>query len=308
MALSADQINALTTQQQSYLPIGSPIVLDLNGDGISTQSIASGVQFDIYGVNHLVATGWVSGGDGLLVMDRNHDGTVNGGTELFGQGTNLASGAKAVNGYQALSELDANHDGVINAGDSSFAELMVWVDSNSDGVSQSGELQSLQQLGISQLDLSAQKVTELDHGNIIGLVSGYTTTDGATHAMADVWFTTSLSAKAVGTVAEGGSNATTAMEPTGTGVLQAQVSDLVESLGRFEQSVLPSSGMPSTQGALRSPHSESVLADLGQGLRQFDANGRIVDVCQRGQVVPHPAKAVGLALGQPRDDLLAPSK
>jgi hypothetical protein len=64
----------------------------------------------------------------------------------------------------------------------------VWVDANSDGVSQAAELKSLGELGIASLDLKAQATSLNSNGNWVGLTSGYTTVDGVTNAMADVWF------------------------------------------------------------------------------------------------------------------------
>ena len=121
-------------------------------------------------------TGWVAGGDGLLVMDRNHDGAINDGLELFGEGTTLANGTKATNGYAALAEMDSNGDGHITSADArSFTELMVWVDGNSDGVSDASELRSLTSLGITDLNLHAQGDGTISNGNIVGLASSYTT-------------------------------------------------------------------------------------------------------------------------------------
>ena len=191
MALSPEQYGALSTDQVAQLALGSPIVLDLNGSGISTLGINQGVQFDIYGNGQQVQTGWVSPEDGLLVLDRNKDGSINGGAELFGEGTNLANGRKATNGYQALAELDTDGDGYISAADTNFSELMVWVDGDSDGVSETSELHSLESLNIAQLNLAAQSTFTVDNGNVIGLASNYTTTDGSTHDMVDVWFATS---------------------------------------------------------------------------------------------------------------------
>jgi len=65
---------------------------------------------------------------------------------------------------------------------------VVWVDANHDGASQAGELKSLSQLGIVSLDLHGLAGHATDHGNLLGLTSSYTTADGSTHAMADVWF------------------------------------------------------------------------------------------------------------------------
>jgi hypothetical protein len=189
-ALSSDQHNALSTDQLAHLTAGSPIILDLNGDGISTRNLSQGVAFDLFGIGQDVRSGWVGGGDGLLVLDRNGDGLINNGTELFGQGTRLQDGQRAANGYAALAELDSNLDGVLNASDADFSKLQVWVDANTDGISNAGEVRSLKELGITALNLSARSSSELDNGNLVGLISSYTSADGSDHAMADVWFQT----------------------------------------------------------------------------------------------------------------------
>jgi hypothetical protein len=141
-----------------------------------------------------IQTGWVSPTDGLLAMDLNHDGVINSGAELFGSATTLANGQKAEDGYAALSQLDSNQDGVIDSRDQAFADLRVWVDANSDGVTESGELKTLAQLNISQLSLATNSQASLDNGNVVGLNSSYQTTDGVTHAAADVWFQVDLRA------------------------------------------------------------------------------------------------------------------
>jgi hypothetical protein len=190
MALTSTQTAVITTDQVTHLTLGSPIVLDLTGDGITTQGSEGGVQFDLYDVGRPVTTGWIAGGDGLLVMDRNHDGKINGGGELFGTETPLSNGGKPTNGYIALAEMDSNADGIISGADTAFADLMVWVDGNLDGTSQAQELHSLSTLGIQELSLAARVNDTVDHGNIIGLISSYTMVDGTTRQMADVWFST----------------------------------------------------------------------------------------------------------------------
>jgi hypothetical protein len=187
-ALQTAQIQSLNTAAYAVLDRSTPIILDLNGDGVRTLSISDGVKFDIFGDGQSVNTGWVSSGDGLLVLDRNHDGTINDGSELFGSSTKLVSGEKAPDGYAALRELDTNHDGVISNADAAYADLRVWVDSNSDGVSGVSENKTLESLGISKINLTAAVGTGTDNGNILGLTSSYETSDGATHAAADVWF------------------------------------------------------------------------------------------------------------------------
>ena len=284
-SLTTSQKAALTTDQTPHLTLGTPLVLDLNGDGISTQSINKGVQFDIFGVDQKVNTGWVTGGDGLLVMDRNHDGSINGGTELFGEGTNLANGQKAANGYAALAEMDTNGDGVVNSSDTNFSDLMVWVDSNGDGVSQEGELHSLSSLGITQLDLKAQTSTQVDNGNLIGLTSSYTTSNGATHEMADVWFATSKDAP-TGDIAAAapslqlpGANVVTGSspaQPAAPAPMQSQVVSMVDAMASFGSTTVAAPGV-APSGTQLTPQAAATgvgLTGMVDAMKQFDANGQ----------------------------------
>jgi hypothetical protein len=119
---------------------------------------------------------------------------INSGAELFGSATTLANGQKAEDGYTALNQLDSNLDGVINSQDAAFGDLRVWVDANSDGITEQGELKTLTQLNISQLSLAVTTDASLNNGNVVGLNSSYQTTDGASHAAADVWFQVDLRA------------------------------------------------------------------------------------------------------------------
>ena len=140
----------------------TPIVLDLDGHGVNTLAAAHGVNFDLLGTGTVNKVGWVAGNDGLLVMDRNHDGIINNGSELFGMGTILANGKHAKDGYVAMAEQDSNHDGKLDLHDANWKELKVWVDANHDGKTDAGELKSLEELGITALDLHAAKGTGSD--------------------------------------------------------------------------------------------------------------------------------------------------
>jgi hypothetical protein len=178
--MSASQLDAFFA--------ASPIVLDLNGDGVRTTSAANGVNFDLNGTGTVNKVGWVDATDGLLVMDRNGDGKINDGTELFGAATKDANGNRVGNGYNAMALEDTNHDLKLDTNDAHFKDLRVWVDANQDGKTDDGELKTLAELGITSLDLSAQSGTEVDNGNLLGMVGSYTATDGSEQAMADVWF------------------------------------------------------------------------------------------------------------------------
>ena len=165
----------------------TPLMLDLDGNGVKTLSLAQGVHFDLRGDGTANPVGWVSATDGLLVMDRNGDGSINDGTELFGSAVRLADGTAAKDGFEALRLLDTNGDDVIDANDARFDQLAVWRDANSDGVTQAGELTSLSELAITSLGLTPVVHAGIDNGNLIGLVSSYTSRDGQTHEFSDVW-------------------------------------------------------------------------------------------------------------------------
>jgi hypothetical protein len=106
--------------------------VDLDGDGrITTISDAANdraLNWDGSGFDKQV--GWVGGGEGLLWLDRNPNGIVDGGKELFSN----SAVADAAKGLRSMSWVDANADGVIDASDPVFAELEVWQDADGDAV------------------------------------------------------------------------------------------------------------------------------------------------------------------------------
>lgn len=175
--------------------LGSPLVLDLAGDGVHPTGPADGVTFDLVGHGRL-ETGWIAGDDALLVLDRNGNGKIDDGTELFGEATDIG-GAPAADGFAALAALDraeqgGNGDGVIDERDAMFGELQLWRDKNGDGKSQSAELAPLSSGGVSQLSVHK---TSSDHafdgaGNDLGLRGRFTRSDGRPGLMVDVLFAT----------------------------------------------------------------------------------------------------------------------
>jgi hypothetical protein len=166
----------------------TPLVLDLNGDGVQTLGIEQGVQFDLLNTGAKQNVGWVDKHDGLLVMDLNGDGQVNNGSELFGDRTVLADGSHAKDGWAALAAQDSNADGVIDATDANFDKLRVWVDANSDGITDAGELRTLADAHIASINLNHTGGSVQQNGNVVEAASSFTTTDGATHEVADVGF------------------------------------------------------------------------------------------------------------------------
>ncbi|MCC6749964.1 MAG: hypothetical protein IT371_20025 [Deltaproteobacteria bacterium] len=164
--------------------VGSPLVLDLAGDGLQLQGLEGGASFPLIGSSSL-SVGWLAGSDdALLAIDLDGDGQITSGRELFGE----ATGGWAPNGFAALARLDANHDGVVSAEDPAFSRLVAWRD-NGDGRSAPHELISLTKLGIQKISVSYDRKPELDaHGNQLGLFGGAQRANGTSVSVVDVWF------------------------------------------------------------------------------------------------------------------------
>ncbi|WP_338846099.1 calcium-binding protein [Massilia sp. W12] len=153
--------------RRNFNPL-DPLAFDLNGDGKITTigSAQSSTYFDFNLDGIAEHSGWIGADDGLLAIDANKNGFVDNLSELFGN--------KNIDGYSDLKQrLDNNHDNVIDAGDSGFAQLLMWQDTNSDGVSQAGELQTLTQLGIESINLRPTPTRILDFDNIITATSDF---------------------------------------------------------------------------------------------------------------------------------------
>jgi hypothetical protein len=168
-------------------PSADPLILNLNGIGIETVGTGAGVLFDANGTGIKHPTGWVAATDGFLVLDRNGNGTIDNGTELFGNSTPLAGGGTAANGYAALAAQDTNHDNAVNSLDANWNNLRVWQDLNQDGVSQSNELYTLGAEGIASLYLGVStSYNSTQTGGTVSGVSSYTRTDGTFGFTGDV--------------------------------------------------------------------------------------------------------------------------
>jgi len=178
------------TENASTIP--SPIILDLNGDGvIRTVGMGASVFFDHAADGFAERTGWVAPGDGLLVWDRNANGAIDSGRELFGSETLLPNGIKAVNGFKALKAFDANGDGVIDANDPVFAQLRVWLDADTNGRTADGELLTLEEAGVRSINVAYTNSNHVDaQGNAHRQIGSYTTTNGQTRTATDVWVQT----------------------------------------------------------------------------------------------------------------------
>ena len=162
-----------------------PLVLDLDQDGtIETtgmSNINTGMYFDLDKNGFAELTGWVDEDDGFLVRDKNSDGIINNGGELFGDQTVLNDGSVASHGFEALAELDSNSDTVIDSNDTAFAELKV--------LKGDGTLQTLSEAGIDSINLSYTNINEEDeHGNKKTHKATFSKTDGSSSEIANYNF------------------------------------------------------------------------------------------------------------------------
>ena len=134
----------------------APIAIDLDGDGIEYLGLDAGVTF-ADGSDEAIRTAWVAADDALLVFDANNSGTVDASREyVFTEWAEAATSDMA-----ALREVfDTNQDDVLDASDDNWDQFKVWQDANSDGVTDEGELKSLDEAGITSIALTYNETSE----------------------------------------------------------------------------------------------------------------------------------------------------
>ncbi|OHC66909.1 MAG: hypothetical protein A2040_19240 [Rhodocyclales bacterium GWA2_65_19] len=144
-----------------------PIVLDLDGNGQidAVASTASSVYFDYNGDGIAERSGWIAAQDGLLALDANRNGAIDGLDELFGSATQ--------DGFAELAQHDSNADGRIDDQDADYTRLRVWQDANQDAIVQSGELKTLADIGITRIDLATSATNTLIGDNRLAATGSF---------------------------------------------------------------------------------------------------------------------------------------
>ncbi|MDE1164123.1 MAG: S8 family serine peptidase [Pseudomonas sp.] len=166
-------LNGLAAQTTHNVFV-DPLLLDLTGQGIQLAPISDGVLFDVDHSGTLKRTGWADRTTGMLVLD-DGSGQVIGVHQMFSEyyggqaGKDGQPGERPFkDGFEALNSVDGNADRMITAADPVWAQLRVWVDASHDGQSVAGELKTLDEWGITQIQVSATPVqSDVRQGNTV---------------------------------------------------------------------------------------------------------------------------------------------
>jgi len=186
--------------QHCALP-NCPLIVDTSRNGYKLTSVENGVRFDLNadGVPEQVAWTRRDSDDAFLALDRNGNGRIDDGSELFGNHTPARPDAPDVttpNGFEALKFVEtpaygpSERNGVIDARDSVFSRLVLWRDLNHNGLSEPDELQSVAESGLEAIGTEYRNSKRVDrHGNEFRQRSRVLWTDGQYDHIFDVWLT-----------------------------------------------------------------------------------------------------------------------
>ncbi|MEZ4383624.1 MAG: calcium-binding protein [Nannocystaceae bacterium] len=166
----------------------TPLVLSFDGRAPAFAAPpAAAAAFDINGAGACVSPEWPTAATPWLALDRDRNGAIDGGHELFGNGTRMASGRRADQGFDALSDLDSDNDGRITPADAAWDELVLWADHDGDRQSSGWELLPLAAYGVESIDLDyrAERVCD-SRGNCGNERAAFTFRDGGAARQGEV--------------------------------------------------------------------------------------------------------------------------
>ena len=166
-----------------------PLAIDLNNDGIKGTNLDYKINFDLDNNGFKEATSWIYNNDAFIAIDKNNNGAIDNGSELFGN-KSISNNAyaytnpNAKNGFESLKELDSNNDDIIDEKDKEFENLLLWQDKNSDGISQENEIIKLSEK-VKSINLSYTKNGQTE-------ISSATLNDNTEVKVQDMYFNVDL--------------------------------------------------------------------------------------------------------------------
>ena len=169
-----------------------PLVIDLNNDGIKGTNLDYKINFDLDNNGFKEATSWIDNNDAFIAIDKNNNGTIDNGSELFGN-KSISNNAyaytnpNAKNGFEALSEFDSNNDDIIDEKDKKFTNLLLWQDKNGNAITDETELIKLSDK-VSSINLNYTNTDINNNSNTIRQTSTATLNDGTKVKADDIWF------------------------------------------------------------------------------------------------------------------------
>lgn len=172
---------------------GSPIVLDLAGDGVHLTSAQDGVLFTLR-PGRLGLWAWTEPGsdDAFLALDVDENGRIDDGSELFGDESAQAPNSSP-NGFAALAYYDSperggDGDGAISPRDAIWPRLRLWRDADHDAYSAADELTTLDYAGVHSISLAAEPSDDRDgHGNEFRFRSTVVADAPISDTISDAW-------------------------------------------------------------------------------------------------------------------------
>lgn len=160
----------------------TPVVLDLDGDGVELLGLSAGVAFNWNGDGRPLASGWVGGDDGFLAYDFDGDRAIRHGKELAFKDYD----PQATTDLEGLRSFDSNGNGRLDPEDAAWKDFGVWQDRGSDGNSDPDEFASLDALHIASISLTSDEQARIEEGNIVFGMGSYQKSDGTVAELGDV--------------------------------------------------------------------------------------------------------------------------